>query len=489
MHSIGLHIPKMLKGLARYLMLPGLALVILTPDIADAATCAGLQKELNRLSSNSKSAEVAKWEEAWRRQDAAMTGAERDARYFQCDVQANSAKCRGLNSKIQKMRKNLGAIERQIQKAERGGGNVAAKVQQIRAQYARMKCGQSAAPAREASNSDNGFLQKLFSQNQKVVEPTTPKYRTLGNGIVVAVNSNPVITPAPEVSETALTVQRARLRLSNDGDEIRSKVEVGGGETYRTMCVRTCDGFYFPVSFSTRKKHFAEDSMRCAEMCPTARTELFAYPNPGGLPEDMTSMAGDPYVQMSNAYRFRKEVVEGCSCRSANMSLPRDRMAEIGQSGSARYAEIGTSGSAGSDDRSSGPLGALNPLAVNALPAEHIPARSDPATREDYKWGFNAAAPLPARRLVASASDSEGSGALGGSAKSLPVLGNVTLRTSTKATIPASDFSSPTTPDAKKPAEEIAPVFSSLDKKAPVIQTEKERASIRVVGPDYFVSQ
>lgn len=471
-------------------MLPGLALALFAPDIANAATCAGLQKELSRLSNSSKSAEVTKWEDAWRRQEAAMIGAERDARYFQCDVQANSAKCRGLNSKIQKMRKNLGAIERQIQKAERGGGNVAAKVQQIRAQYARMKCGQSAAPAREASNSDGGFLQKLFSQNQKVVEPTTPKYRTLGNGIVIAVNSDPVLTPAPDVSQAALTVQRARLRLSNDGDEIRSTVEVGGGETYRTMCVRTCDGFYFPVSFSTRKKHFAEDSMRCAEMCPAARTELFAYPNPGGLPEDMTSMAGDPYVQMSNAYRFRKEVVEGCSCRSANMSLPRDKMAEVGQSGSESFSDISVSGSSGLGDRNSGPLGAVNPLSVTALPAEHIPSRADPATREDYLWGFNAAAPLPSKKqVVAAAAGTEDADALHGAAKSLPVLGSVTLRSSTKTAIKATDIPSRASADKEKPAEDVAPVFSSLDKKAPVIQTEKQRSSIRVVGPDYFVSQ
>jgi hypothetical protein len=47
--------------------------------------------------------------------------------------------------------------------------------------------------------------------------------------------------------------------------------------TYRTVCVRLCDGFYFPISFSTYRSHFQKDAQRCEQSCPN-RSRLFAHP-------------------------------------------------------------------------------------------------------------------------------------------------------------------------------------------------------------------
>src|SRR6266540_3435428 len=30
--------------------------------------------------------------------------------------------------------------------------------------------------------------------------------------------------------------------------------------TYRTLCVRTCDGYYFPISYATNRSHFKTDA-------------------------------------------------------------------------------------------------------------------------------------------------------------------------------------------------------------------------------------
>src|SRR5207247_7083255 len=38
--------------------------------------------------------------------------------------------------------------------------------------------------------------------------------------------------------------------------------------TYRTLCVRTCDGYYFPISYSTVPGKFADDEQLCRRMCP-----------------------------------------------------------------------------------------------------------------------------------------------------------------------------------------------------------------------------
>ena len=86
--------------------------------------------------------------------------------------------------------------------------------------------------------------------------------------------------------------------------------------TYRTVCVRLSDGYYFPVSFSTMQSQFPKDSQVCSSKC-AAPAELFYYQNPGGEMEQATSVAGQPYSKLPNAFRHRKEVVQGCSCKQA----------------------------------------------------------------------------------------------------------------------------------------------------------------------------
>jgi hypothetical protein len=87
--------------------------------------------------------------------------------------------------------------------------------------------------------------------------------------------------------------------------------------TYRTLCVRLCDGYYFPVSFSTLPNHFQRDSEQCQSQC-AAPAELFYHQNPGGAVEQMVSVATQqPYTSLKSAWRYRKEYVQGCSCKAA----------------------------------------------------------------------------------------------------------------------------------------------------------------------------
>jgi len=87
--------------------------------------------------------------------------------------------------------------------------------------------------------------------------------------------------------------------------------------TYRTLCVRLCDGYYFPVSFSTLPNHFQRDSEQCQSQC-AAPAELYYHQNPGGAVEQMVSAASQqPYTTLKSAWRYRKEYVQGCSCKAA----------------------------------------------------------------------------------------------------------------------------------------------------------------------------
>lgn len=96
--------------------------------------------------------------------------------------------------------------------------------------------------------------------------------------------------------------------------------------TYRTICVRLCDGYFFPVSFATLKNHFDRDVEACQSNC-AAPAELFYYQNPGGSVEQAMSVKNQtPYTGLKTAFRYRKEYVQGCSCKQAEYTpSPADR--------------------------------------------------------------------------------------------------------------------------------------------------------------------
>jgi hypothetical protein len=84
--------------------------------------------------------------------------------------------------------------------------------------------------------------------------------------------------------------------------------------TYRTVCVRLCDGFYFPISFSTYRSHFQKDAQRCEQSCPN-RSRLFAHPTGvSDEPAHMKDLQGNHYEELPNAYRAQKQYVADCNC-------------------------------------------------------------------------------------------------------------------------------------------------------------------------------
>jgi hypothetical protein len=90
--------------------------------------------------------------------------------------------------------------------------------------------------------------------------------------------------------------------------------------TYRTVCVRTCDGYYFPLSYSTVPNRFADDQRACQRQCPAAEVILYSYRNPGEDINQAVSQTGQPYTELPNAFHYRKEFVAACSCRRPGQS-------------------------------------------------------------------------------------------------------------------------------------------------------------------------
>lgn len=87
----------------------------------------------------------------------------------------------------------------------------------------------------------------------------------------------------------------------------------GGGQAY---CVRTCDGRHFPISGPDNASRAAS----CNSLCPSAETKV-VY---GSSIDDAVADSGKLYSELPNAFRYRTEIVSGCTCNGKDaMGLAR----------------------------------------------------------------------------------------------------------------------------------------------------------------------
>jgi hypothetical protein len=83
--------------------------------------------------------------------------------------------------------------------------------------------------------------------------------------------------------------------------------------TYRTVCVRLCDGYFFPISFSTTRERFSADEAACQSKCSSG-AKLFVYRNPGENPDDMVDVNGRAYSKLPTAFLYRTAYDASCKC-------------------------------------------------------------------------------------------------------------------------------------------------------------------------------
>lgn len=108
---------------------------------------------------------------------------------------------------------------------------------------------------------------------------------------------------------------------------------------YRTICVRTCDGYYFPISFSTKPKYFARDQNACSAMCPAGNAKLYYHAVPEQESDAMISVADKkPYSELPNAFNYRTagvKAVPGCTCHVQAYITAAKPETSVSQSGTA----------------------------------------------------------------------------------------------------------------------------------------------------------
>jgi hypothetical protein len=172
--------------------------------------------------------------------------------------------CGGLNRQIDAQRNNLDRMQNALEQLQGGTTERAARRQSLLIALGDNGCGPQYRSA-ALGGEQRGFFDRLFGGG--------------GNGQFSSTPSGPM------------------------------------GGTYRTICVRTCDGYYFPISFETTPDHFRDDEQACQHMCPAAEVSLYTFHNPGEDVAQAVALNGRLYTELPTAFQYRKALNPACSCR------------------------------------------------------------------------------------------------------------------------------------------------------------------------------
>jgi len=230
---------------------------------------------IDRGGDGAKADQIKRYEDSAAKQQGELDRVTAQAKRMGCDssgffslFNGTSAQCGPVNNQIQQMRGNLDQINNGLAQL-RGSGNSDRDNQRrsVLTALAQNSCGPQYVNAARAAQG-GGFFNDLFGNN----------------------------TPA-------------------------SNLDMGPpSSTFRTVCVRTCDGFYFPVSYATVPSRFADDERTCKQLCPAAEATLFTFRNPGEDINQAVSISGQPYPSLPNAFKYRQEFSPSCSCKAPGQS-------------------------------------------------------------------------------------------------------------------------------------------------------------------------
>jgi hypothetical protein len=282
------------------------------PQQAANPMCVRLEGQLATIdrgggSDPARAEQLRRYEDAASKQQSELDRVTAQAQRMGCDssgffsmFNGQSAQCGPVNNQIQQMRGNLDQITRNLERLRVGTPGSSDRDSQRRSvllALAQNNCGpQYAAAARNPApgSGPGNFLNNLFGNNE----------------------------PSPD--------------MPSDGGPAVATAPSG---TYRTVCVRTCDGAYFPISFATVQSRFTDDEKTCKSLCPATEANLFSYRNPGEDMNAAVSISGQPYTSSPNAFKYRTEFNPSCACKAQGQTWS-DALKNIDDKAAAENGDI-----------------------------------------------------------------------------------------------------------------------------------------------------
>jgi hypothetical protein len=282
---IGTMISRPLRkpGLATLVASAALTTALVTPLLAQQPArnpvCTQLEGQLSAfdrgITDASQSDAAKRLDDTARKQQADLDRLSAQARRSGCEGNgffsmfvSQPAQCGPLNAQIQQARANLDRTMNDLQRAQSNtGADREGQRRQLIGALAQNDCGPQ---YRQQANQGGGFFERLF-----------------GPGTFVNPDSTTPVTPSG---------------------------------SYKTLCVRTCDGFYFPISYSTVPANFSQDAQTCQRLCPAADTVLYSHRTTGEDVNQAVSANGSLYTQMANAFAYRKAFNPSCGCKAAGQT-------------------------------------------------------------------------------------------------------------------------------------------------------------------------
>ncbi len=259
------------------------AVVVASPQVVAAQSdCRNLEAQLASVSNGGDRTKLRRYERAIISQKQQLERAKNRQQNNGCGSFLASIKpqCGDIRATVAKMERNL--LQLQRTKNEIAGGS--AKREKARILTAIKKNGCRDATARnEDDNRSKGLFSRLFGSRESERKNTI------------------------DVEEATTSRNSSSGRSAKPGN-------------YRTLCVRTCDGYFFPIAYSSSPKLFDRDSKACQAMCPGTEVELFYHRVPDEETDAMiSSVNGEPYTELPMAFRYRDPAYErtkACKCNA-----------------------------------------------------------------------------------------------------------------------------------------------------------------------------
>lgn len=87
----------------------------------------------------------------------------------------------------------------------------------------------------------------------------------------------------------------------------------------KAICVRTCDGGYFPLSSSVRNDSLDGLQALCSAQCPNTEAKLYTTSDTDNI-ANAVALDGSPYTALPAAFKFQKTRDATCTCKPPNQS-------------------------------------------------------------------------------------------------------------------------------------------------------------------------